>query len=495
MLVLFNGRIGWGAVGETALLARAGIIEAVGGDGEILDLAPARAERIDLRGGLLLPGFTDAHVHLLHLGRLLHRTDLGEALSLAGALERIERTVRESAEPVLFFEGADESLWPERRLPTRRELDRLEPRRPLLVRRVCMHIAVANGPALERIGARRPDVDPESGRCEEESVLHLEDGPFRPSEEEDRRAVLRAQERALSFGVTTVHEIDSPRFARVWRALESEGRLRTRVFFYAASAPEETAELAAENREGDLFRVAGVKAFLDGSIGGCTAAVTEPYPTGGDGTLLLERDAVEKLIRKAEELELPVALHAIGDRAIEEALAAHEAIRREGPPPVPHRIEHAEMLTPAQAGRVRRQGLLLSMQPNFPLRWGGPGGLYETRVGRERARGWNRIGEWIRAGIPVAFGSDGMPFDPFTGMEGAVRHPVPAERISPEEAFHAYSGRAERFVPGGGAGGSIAPGRRADLILFDGPPAEGEPLRRERLARVFAAGETVYVRE
>ena len=101
----------------------------------------------------------------------------------------------------------------------------------------------------------------------------------------------------------------------------------------------------------------------------------------------------------------------------------------------------------------------------------------------------------MRAGIPLAFGSDGMPFDPFFGMEGAVRHPEPEERIRPEEAFLHYSGTAERFVPGGGEGGAIAPGRRADLLLFDEPPGEDGLLRSESLARVFAAGETAYERE
>ena len=384
-------------------------------------------------------------------------------------------------------------MWPERRLPTRTELDAIEANRPLILRRVCMHIAVANSAALERIGRGYGEVNRATGELREEIVFRIDSDIFPPSEEENRRVILDAQEHVFSLGVTTVHEIDFPSVVDAYRSLDSDRKLRLRLFFFVYGTPEET-ERAVGEGDGRNFRVAGVKAFLDGSIGGGTAAVVEPYPAGGEGMLLMNRKDVEDLVRDAEARSLPVALHAIGDRAIDVALDGMEAAFGGTPSSFPHRLEHVEMLREDQAERVKRLGILLCMQPNFQIRWGGEGGLYDGRFGRKRTIGLNRTGSWIRMGIPVAFGSDGMPIDPFYGLEGAVHHPVPGERIDPELAFRCYTAEAENFVQGGGASGVLAAGRRADLLLFTSAPAKGASLRREDLMRTYAAGEVVFER-
>ncbi len=478
-----------------AILVDGDRIAFVGSDEEARLRLGRSGETVDLDGALVLPGFQDAHMHLCQTGRFRVRPDLGGAPTLASALARAERYREEKREGTLFLGGFDESTWPERRRPTREELDQVEEVRPLIFRRVCGHIAVANRAALERIPPSTPKVDRSTGLLEEEAVFDLETDFFPPTRDENRKAILRMQEEAFSLGVTGVHEIDVPAVADAYRSLEEEGSLRLRIAFFAYASPEETADLRRSGERG-LFRVAGVKAFLDGSLGGGTAALHLPYEgEGGTGVLLMEPDEIERFLRSAESLRLPAACHAIGERAIDELLDAHERMRADSPPAaLPHRIEHAEMLSDEAAERVRALGLLLSMQPNFAARWGGDGGMYGEKLGPERARRLSRTGSWARRSIPLAFGSDGMPFDPFYGLAGAVEHPVPEERLTPAEATALYTAAAERFVTGGGDAGSLEAGKRADFLLFSSGSGRDRLPRREDLLLTVAGGEIVYER-
>jgi hypothetical protein len=470
-----------------------GRIAAVGSEEEVRARLPRGAETVDLAGGFILPAFQDAHVHLCQTGRYLARPDLGKTKSLAEALEVARRWRGEKREGALLVEGFDETAWPEGRLPRRGELDSVEPARPLVFRRVCGHIAAANGAALSVIPEHTAGVDRPSGRLEEEVVFRLERDFFPPTPDENREAILRASRLALSLGITTIHEFDSPPVAEAYRRLEAEGLLNLRVFFYANASPGEAARLRRPG-EGGLFRAAGAKVFLDGSIGGRTAALGEPYATGGEGILLAPPRAIGEMLREAGEEEVPIAFHAIGDRAIDALLDALERDRAAGARALPHRLEHAEMISPDGMGRARALGLRLSMQPNFPARWGGAGGMYEERLGRDRAARLNRFRTILRRGIPLAFGSDCMPLDPFFGLEGAVRHPVAEERLSREEAHACYTETAEDFVPGGGDGGSLAPGKRADFLVFDARSEPDGPIQKEDLVRTVSGGEIVHER-
>ncbi|RPJ44567.1 MAG: hypothetical protein EHM19_06560, partial [Candidatus Latescibacterota bacterium] len=340
-------------------------IAAVGPDDEIAARAERGVDRVDLGGGVVLPAFRDAHVHLCQLGRYLIRPDLGRTKNLGEAFAEARSFRDRKRSGPLFLEGYDESLWREGRPPRRSELDAIEAGRPLLFRRVCGHIAVANRAALEMIPEGTAGVDRTSGLLEEEVVFRLEEDFFPPAIEENREAILRAEAEAFALGIAAVHEIDHPGTAEAYRSLDAEGRLRLRVRFYARSSPEEAARLLAQ-APGRRFRAAGLKVFLDGSIGGRTAALREPYAGGGDGTLLLEPREIGDALRAAEALGLQIAFHAIGDRSADLLLDAIERRRAAGGPPMDHRIEHAEMISDEGLDRVRALGLRLSMQPNFP---------------------------------------------------------------------------------------------------------------------------------
>ncbi len=484
--------------GADSILVRGDTIRAVGRRDEIEAALSPSAEKVSLGGGVLLPGFHDAHVHLCHEGRYAMRPALGTSRSLGEALAMMADRAKRSADAVLFAEGFDESAWPDGRIPTREQLDRIEARRPLIARRVCGHIAVANGAALAAIPEGTAGVDRPSGRLEEDVVFRLEQDFFPPTEEEDRASIVLAQENALSMGVTTVHEIDIPGVLRAYRSLDEEGALKLSVRFFVHAPIAEAAALRG-GAAGRNVGVAGAKIFLDGSIGGCTAAVNEPYRSGGRGELLLDVPQIVARFTEADRLALPLAVHAIGDRALEAAVEAEEIVvakrkRAPGETFPPRRLEHAEMLSVGVAERAHRLGMLLSMQPNFQGRWGVRGGLYEKRLGKERTAALNRAGTWIRSGYPVAFGSDAMPFDPFYGIESALNHPVPTERIPLVEAVRAFTEEGALFAPSDPPSGRLVPGTRADFLWFDRIPPPGEPLRREDLRFTVSGGRTVHER-
>ncbi|MBM3316594.1 MAG: amidohydrolase family protein, partial [Candidatus Eisenbacteria bacterium] len=387
----------------------------------------------------LSPGFRDAHVHLLHVGLRDQRCDLGGAGSLAEALEMVAAFARErEGGGILWAENWDESGWPEGRGPLGDDLDRVVPDRPAVMRRVCGHKAVLNGRARAEAALRWPDLD-RRGVVTEERAMRLA-SVWPPTPEERERALRSAQGRALSMGIVRVGEMGSDGALDAFLELRKRNALRIDVdYFVRPSQIELALRLRAEGwLAGGGLRLGGVKLFADGSIGARTAALREPYADGaGRGELLYDDDELAALLRRCLEAELPVAVHAIGDAAIDQVAGRLEAIAgASGPLPAGWAsIEHAELLTGDLLERCAALGVRLSMQPNFVARWGGAGGLYERALGPDRWRAMNPWRSALAAGLPVVFGSDGMPMDPAIGLVGATTHPQPEQRLSPAEAL------------------------------------------------------------
>jgi len=237
-------------------------------------------------------------------------------------------------------------------------------------------------------------------------------------------------------------------------------------------------------------RVQGVKAFVDGSIGARSAAVSLPYADGGgQGQLLLSRDELSHILRRADGAGLQVAIHAIGDLAIEEAISACElaGVGPEGR----HRIEHLELPTEEQLDRMARLGLVASMQPNFVARWSGPGKMYEARLGKARDEVIDPHAWVVDRGIPLAFGSDGMPMGPLYGLPGATDPPHAVQRLPLEEALQAYTWGGAYATCAEGEIGGISPGRRADLVVLSADP-RNVPWDRVRVYMTFLEGKLIY---
>jgi predicted amidohydrolase YtcJ len=300
----------------------------------------------------------------------------------------------------------------------------------------------------------------------------------RPADRE--AAILRGARLALSHGVTAVDEITSWPSILEYIALAESDRLPIRVTLHVlyVDLPRAAAlGFAPGKRIGPRGRLAigGIKLFADGSFGARTAALREPYADapGARGLLLLDGAALAARIAEIERAGFRALVHVIGDAALDAALDGFEAARIGRGNPLGHRLEHVEMVPgDAALARLARLGLAVAAQPNFVGAWQGPGGLYETRLGPERARRLNPFASLIRAGVPVAFSSDAMPIDPLLGIRGAANHPDPIERVDALEAFRRYAEWGSRIAGDGDGRGRIAPGAPADFALLSASPEE-----------------------
>ena len=455
------------AVGSEALAEAAGV-------------RPARA--LDLPHTVLVPGFIDAHTHLVHLGLGLGRLDLGAAASSGDALDMVRAALRgHDPERPFIAEGWDDGAWAAGDGLTRAALDALAPRTPLILRRVCGHLAIANGEALAALRRRAPHaaylaaglVDAARGVLLEDAAMRLRE-VFPPTAAEIDAALDRAEAHALALGVTSVHDIAEREGIAAFAARRREGRLGLRVTVHADRKQlPALARLGVGSGPGDAWlKLGGIKLYLDGSLGARTAALRAPYADrpADRGRLLLPEPVLVPLVRRIDALGVTAVLHAIGDAAIAAALTALEAL---GPAAVRarrHRIEHAELMPDDLVERMAAIGATASMQPNFPDLWGHAGGMYERAVGRERLQVMNRFRTLRAAGIPLAFGSDCMPMGPLAGLRGAIAHPIAEERLPGSAALAAYTQGSAWAAFAAHETGTLAPGMLADFVLLDRDP-------------------------
>jgi predicted amidohydrolase YtcJ len=451
-----------------------GRIRLVGSRRSIAQATPSGTPVIDLAGRALVPGFQDAHFHFFQAGLLESRPSLDACGSREEALDAIrdaagDLTARPGDDP-LIVERWDSSRWPDDRPPTRDELDAIRSDLPILARRVCGHVAVGNRAGLRLLAARggRQGIDFQTGWCAEGPVLAI-DGLFAPSPEGSRVALETAGRLCLSRGITAVGDFFRRGDHARYRHFRQSARLPVRVEGYLLEeslGEEEVRELPPPTED---FAIRGVKLFADGSIGGRTAAVGEEYADrpGEYGILLYSDDELAAAVRQAHDRGMAVAVHAIGDRAIAQVLNAFGRLPGREIAARGHRIEHFELALPEHFDRLVGLGVRPCMQPNFVGRWAGPGGLYETALGRGRVRSMNRFRTARDLRTGVFFGSDGMPVSPLYGIRSAVHHPVKRERLDPEEALALYTAAATEVFPDRDTG-RIEPGAEADLTVLPG---------------------------
>ena len=442
---------------------------------------------------VLLPAFHDHHTHLAQefippRGPMLHGSR-----SRSEALDEVRLWLRAhpGATPVLG-EGWDESVWEDARPLHRAELDAIDSVRPIALRRVCGHLATLNSGAWSALNPEGSEADPVRGIITEMLALSL---PQRwpVAFDEAVAGALRGQRRAAELGVCGIDEMGTFRGFEVFERLQREGKLRLHVrhFFPLAQFGELIERGLSSGFGRGRLHVAGCKTFLDGSFGARTAAIDSPYEGSTEsGILLWERSRLLEAVRAAAARRYSVALHAIGIRAVEQALSVFEEV---GAPSrsSSHRIEHVEQIDDDSLARGAAAGIVWSMQPNFTVRWQNEGGMYERLLGAQRARSLNRYRSVMGHGS-LLFGSDTMPMDPLFGMVGSLTHPDPLERLSVCEAFWAYTrGGLHR----GTRKDLLASGEPADLVVLQFAEGDLDRSLRHGTARVVwtaAGGGTVW---
>jgi predicted amidohydrolase YtcJ len=500
-LILVHGRVHTlgGAGTAEAIAISAGRITAIGRDEEVRPLASPKTRLIDLGGRTVLPGFVDAHTHLVSTG--LVKTaylDLSGAHSLSALLEIVRAAGEErAAGEWLIGRGWEESRWPERRYVIRQDLDRVAPDRPVALFRVDGHLLSVNSKALELVrlpGEFAGRADLERGLLWEEAAWWFHE-QIEPEQEELERAILAGARLAHSLGITSVHDIVKPGYIRAYQRLRAAGRLKLRVYLnLGAEAARKLLEAGLHTGFGDEWlRLGGMKVFADGSIGAGTAALSGPYlDRPGEGQLNYTDEELLQLVQEAHAHGWQVLAHAIGDRAIEQVLRAYGRVGVTAADR--YRIEHFELAGDEQLERAARLGLIASMQPNF-LKWAKPGDLYEARLGKERTSRISPHRLALDSGLKLALGSDCMPLGPLFGIHQAVNAPHPAQRLTVEEAIQGYTlgGAYASFEEG--LKGSLEPGKLADLVVLAGDPFEQpQSLEELQVEMTFIGGELVFAR-
>ncbi|MEU9355530.1 amidohydrolase [Streptomyces griseoloalbus] len=452
----------------TAMVVERGQVAWVGSEGAADAFADGVDEVIDLDGALVTPAFTDAHVHTTATGLALTGLDLSTAPSLEAALARVrEFAAARPDDRVLLGHGWDAARWPGGRPPTRAELDEATGGRPLYLSRIDVHSAVVTTALLDLVADRGTREDGPLTGDAHHAVRAAALAAVTPAQRtEAQRAALA---HAASLGIGTVHECGGPEisseddFTGLLRLAAEETGPRV-VGYWAEQDVAKARELGAIGAAGDLF--------ADGALGSHTACLHEPYADAGHtGTAHLDAAAVAAHVVNCTEAGLQAGFHAIGDAAVSTVVdgvrAAADKLGLARVRAARHRVEHAEMLTPQTIAAFAELGLTASVQPSFDALWGGAEGMYARRLGPERARSLNPFAALLRAGVPLAFGSDSpvTPLDPWGTVRAAAFHRTPEHRVSVRAAFTAHT-RGGWRATGRDDAGVLVPGAPADYAVW-----------------------------
>jgi len=500
-----------------------GMIAAVGSNQEIKRLCSGKTKTLNLPARLVVPGLVDGHAHFCFFGQTLNMLNLKNLSSLAQCRQKIRAAVS-TYQPGEWIVGRgwEDHKWQEKREPTRGDLDDIAPVNPILMIRADGHTVWANSLALEKAGitkassdlqGRKIERDPTTGEPTgilRESIRLFRKFMPRNSREELKAAALAAQQEALKSGLTGVHSCEAlPQFEAL-ADLEKEGKLKIRI--YQLLFPHEIDDLSAKairpgTGSGRLW-VGHMKLFADGSLGSGTALLHEPYrdDPSNNGLSALSVESLRDQIRSTYAWGGEVAIHAIGDRAVTNCLAAiAEARNMEGigPGEKRDRLEHVQLHRSSDLPLFRSLEVTASVQPVFTSTdWR----QAEEKWGYLRCRQAYAWKTFRKAGIPVQFGSD-APFDhinPVLGLQAAVTRQTPEgepaggwfpeERLSLEESIEGFT-RIPAWTSGRETSlGSISPGKRADITVFEKNLFEVAPENWPSIAveMTIIDGEIVY---
>lgn len=509
-------------------------ILAIGATREIEKLRGKNTRVTDLHGAFVMPGFNDAHAHLWSGGLEKLRINLVGTKSVQDMQQRIAARAQ-SAAPGEWLEGRgwDHTLWANQKLPTRQDLDGITGDHPAIFVRIDGHICVVNSAALKFAGITRATSDPLGGKIDRDANGEPT-GILREKAKEDfqakmpeptlaqrRQAVELALQDAAESGVTSVQESpvnpEDPsewQFFLIYEDLEREGKLTARISEWLPfDAPLDLLEQhRAHYPHTDLMLHTGMlKAYLDGSLGSRTAALLDPYSDdpGNSGILRYQQDQLNQMAQERAAAGFQIGFHAIGDRAVQmglDAFAQAESYVREHNASgtkydFRFRMEHDQVIEPAQFAQYRQLGVIASMQPNHLLtdmNWA------EARIGAQRAKTSYPWHEFLQNGVPLAFGTDYPvePITPFRGMYAAVtrkngagtKEYYPAQKLSMNEAIAAYTTGAAYAEFAEKDKGTLAAGMLADFVVLDRdltkvPP---EQILGAKVLRTVVGGKTIY---
>lgn len=510
---------------EGSLAVRGGRIVYLGNDAGAEKLRGPRTRTIDLAGRAVTPGLIDAHSHLAGLGEALQEVDLTGAATFDEVVKRVrEAGTRAPAGAWIRGRGWDQNRWPDKRFPTHEALSAAVPDHPVWLTRVDGHAALVNGRAMEILKLDAATKDPSGGRFLRDAAGRptgvmvdnakgeMERRLPEPSMEERKQALRLAMRHCVELGLTTVTDMGiGDGEYRAYEALRQAGEMPLRAAVFLG---DDQALLAHWFQRGPQIdpqarlNVRGVKLYIDGALGSRGAALIEPYSDDPNnlGLLVSSGAHLEDVARRALGAGFQVGVHAIGDRGGLVALDALEKALGGPRPEARFRLEHSQVLRVQDIHRMARLGIIASMQPTHAtsdMPWAG------DRVGKARLAGayaWRKV---LDAGGRLALGSD-FPVesaDPRLGLYAAVTRQdlqgnppggwLPGERLTREEALRGFTLDAAWSVFLDKEIGSLAVGKRADLVVFGRDPMALPELEMPRAPVDYTVveGTVVYQRE
>ena len=478
-------------------------ILAVGEAGDLFSQYP-NAEKQDMQGRVIVPGLTDAHLHLKHYSLALQKIDC-EVDTQEECLHRVaERVQKSKAGEWILGHGWNQNVWP-KGWPTASELDAIAPNNPVYLTAKSLHAAWANTKALQMASITAHTSDPQNGQIQRdgkgnatgvllESAMELVGNVIpEPSIAEIAEAIEKAQPILWKLGLTGVHDFDRRDSFMALQGLHASRKLKLRVLKnIPVELLDEAHALGLRGGFGDdMLRIGNVKVFMDGALGPHTAAMFQPYIGEGENRGILNMDGEELFEhgRKAAQVGLGMTVHAIGDRANHEVLNAYEQLRtyesENHLPALRHRIEHVQVIHPDDAPRLARLKVVASMQPIHATsdmlmadRYWGPG----------RSRLAYAMKTQLDFGAPLALGSD-APVEspnPFWGLHAAITRRradgspsaagwYPEQKLTMAQAFAGYTLGAAYAAYMEDRLGRLAPNYLADLIVLEKDPFTCNP--------------------
>jgi predicted amidohydrolase YtcJ len=491
------------------------------GDMDDLFVQYPNAEKEDMQGRVILPGLTDAHLHLQYYSLGLQKIDC-ETDTKEECLRRVEERVKKSkpGEWVLGH-GWNQNVW--NVWPTAMELDAIAPNNPVYLTAKSLHAAWANTYALKLANINTQTPDPQNGQIQRdakgsttgvllETAMGLVDEVIpEPTIQDVADAIEKAQSILWKMGLSGVHDFDRRDSFMALQQLRAQGKLKLRVL---KNLPVELLDQAYElglsaGFGDDMLRIGNIKAFMDGALGPHTAAMFQPYIGEGENRGILNMDGEELFEhgRKAAQVGLALTVHAIGDRANHEVLNAYEQLRRYETenhlPHLRHRIEHVQIVHPDDAPRLAQLNIIASMQPIHAT----SDMLMADAFWGERSRLAYAMKTQLDFGARLALGSD-APVEspnPFRGLHAAVTRRradgspsadgwYPEQRLTLAQAWEGYT-----LGPAYAAGlenrlGRLAPDHLADFIVLERDPftCNADDLITLEASATMINGEWVY---
>ncbi len=534
--LFFNGKILTMKPGEQAagaMLIQGGKIEGTGQDES--DFVGCYERKYDLKGMTVMPGFNDSHLHLTGIGEAMETVDLTGVEDIASFQKKIKTYIQEmrlNSDKWITGRGWNQNRFPDQKMPNRKIIDKVTRDYPVFLKRSCFHIGVVNSRALELAGIDKVTPDPPGGKIDRDPTTGKPTGILRenamglvesiipePGPQDFKRWIKNATIELSKTGLTSIQTDDFGNYTRfekgyqAYKELHDAGELPVRINLQVRMGKINDfsrfiSETGFKTGSGDEFLAIGpCKILSDGSMGGRTAALFEPYSDKPDtqGTLIYTPEELEDYVKLAAGAGFQLAIHGIGDRAISEIIRIYEKVykTREEIAAARPRLIHGQLTNKKLIKKMKKLGMAVDIQPiflNSDLH------MAEARVGKERLEGSYAWKSMYEMGIPLGGSSDAPveTFKPLAGIYAAVTrkdltgYPESGwrsrEAMTVEQALDIYTRGSAYNSFSEGIKGELTAGKLADFIILSDDPTTVKPdqIKQIEVLATFVGGKEVY---